>query len=226
MSARPVDPSGSRAATPAARFPERLCFVGDAALLEPLGDAHVDALWQAAQGAEASWHYLRYGPFASRDALQAQVRELAGRAHQPFWAVCPRPGMAAQGWLSLCDIYPEDSAIEIGSIWFSPALQRSRAATEAVFLLLRYAFDGLGYQRMVWRCMADNQPSAGAARRYGFRPEGVWRSAVNVKGRRGDVAWHSLLADEWPARRAAMQAWLAPGNFDAQGRPLSRLARD
>ena len=228
MSAAPASSPGGGVpvATPAARFPERLCFEGDAALLEPLGDVHVDALWQAAQGAEASWHYLRYGPFASRDALRAQARELASRAHQPFWAVCPRPGRAALGWVSLCDIYPEDAAIEIGSIWFSPALQRSRAATEAVFLLLRYAFDELGYQRMVWRCMADNQPSAGAARRYGFKPEGVWRSAVNVKGRRGDVAWHSLLADEWPARRAAMQAWLAPGNFDAQGRPRSRLARD
>ncbi|MBO9357582.1 GNAT family N-acetyltransferase [Bordetella petrii] len=217
--------AATRAAVPAARFPERLYFEGAAAVLEPLADAHVDALWRAAQGADASWRYLRYGPFADRDALRAHVGELAGRAYQPFWAVCPRPGTAALGWLSLCDIYPDDAAIEIGSIWFSPALQRSRAATEAIFLLLRYAFDQLGYQRMVWRCLADNQASAGAALRYGFQPEGIWRSAVNTKGRRGDVAWHSMLADEWPSRRAALQAWLDPGNFDADGRPRSRLAR-
>ncbi|WP_255592411.1 GNAT family N-acetyltransferase [Bordetella sp. BOR01] len=210
---------------PAARFPERLTLAGQAAVLEPLCVAHTDALWQAAQGADASWRNLRYGPFADAAAMRAHVCELADRAHQPFWAVCPRPGSAPLGWASLCDIYPEDAAIEIGSIWFSPALQRSRAATEAVFLLLRYAFDDLGYRRMVWRCLADNGPSAAAALRYGFKPEGVWRSAVNVKGRRGDVAWHSMLADEWPARRTALQAWLAPGNFDAAGRPRGPLVR-
>ncbi|HYG46199.1 MAG TPA: GNAT family protein [Bordetella sp.] len=231
MSARPMDlaghlPGASCPAAPAARFPDRLTLAGPAVVLEPLCEAHAGALWQAARGADASWHYLRYGPFADAAAMRAQVAELAGRTHQPFWAVCPRPGMMPLGWASLCDIYPEDAAIEIGSIWFSPALQRSRAATEAVFLLLRYAFDELGYRRMVWRCQADNRASAAAALRYGFKPEGVWRSAVNVKGRRGDVAWHSMLADEWPARRTALQAWLAPGNFDAGGRPRSPLARD
>jgi len=209
----------------AAPFPQRVPLAGSAVALEPLADSHVDELWRCAEGADTSWHYLRYGPFPDRDALRDQVRALANRSHQPFWAVCPLPDGRARGWLSLCDICPEDAALELGSIWFSTALQRSRAGTEAVFLLLRYAFDELGYRRVAWRCLADNASSMAAAQRYGFKPEGVWRSVVNVKGRRGDIAWHSMLADEWPGRRDALQAWLAPSNFDSAGLPRSRLAR-
>ena len=129
----------------------------------------------------------------------------------------------AQGWLSLCDIYPADGAIEIGAIWFSPALQRTRAATEAIFLLMRYAMDDLGYQRLVWRCNPLNQASVNAAVRYGFTPEGTWRGSALVKGRRCDAAWHSILAPEWPGRRDAIRAWLADENFDEHGRARQRL---
>ena len=93
--------------------------------LEPLGHEHLDELWDAAQGADASFTYLRYGPFAHQDDLRHVITELAGRADQPFWAVPPESSGVAQGWLSLCDIYPADGAIEVGSIWFSPGLQRS-----------------------------------------------------------------------------------------------------
>ena len=191
--------------------------------LEPLGPEHADELWFAAQGADASFGYLRYGPFASQGELLAQVMELAGRADQPFWAIRPRDSGVAQGWLSLCDIYPADGAIEIGSIWFSPALQRTRAATEAIFLLMQYAMDQLNYQRLVWRCSTANQASMKAAARYGFAPEGIWRGAAFAKGWRQDLAWHSIVADEWPERRAAIEAWLADENFDAQGRARRRL---
>ena len=119
--------------------------------LEPLGREHVGELWRSADGAGQTWDYLRYGPFASERELREQVMELSGRADQPFWAVRPESSGLAQGWLSLCDIYPADGAIEIGSIWFSPALQRTRAATEAIFLLMQYAMDELNYQRLVWR---------------------------------------------------------------------------
>jgi RimJ/RimL family protein N-acetyltransferase len=204
-------------------LPGRNPFQGHAVRLEPLSRDHVGELWHSTREAEGSWDYLRYGPFASEDELLQQVMELAGRTHQPFWAVRPQSSGAAQGWLSLCDVYPADGAIEIGSIWFSPALQRTRAATEAVFLLMQYAMDELRYQRLVWRCVPVNQASMNAAARYGFTPEGIWRASAFAKGRRWDEAWHSILAAEWPARRAAIGAWLADGNFDEHGRARARL---
>lgn len=191
--------------------------------LEPLGREHAGELWQSAQGAERSWDYLRYGPFASESELLEQVIELAGRADQPFWAVRPESSGAAQGWLSLCDVYPADGAIEVGSIWFSPALQRTRAATEAIFLLMQYAMDKLGYARLVWRCADVNRASMNAAARYGFVPEGKWRGSSLIKDHRWDEAWHAILATEWPTRRAAIAAWLVDENFDEHGRARNRL---
>jgi len=204
-------------------FPERLPFEGRSVSLEPLGRKHIDELWHAAQGADASFAYLRYGPFAHQRDLLELVTELARRADQPFWAVRAKSSGVAQGWLSLCDIYPADGAIEVGAIWFSPRLQRTRAATEAIFLLMQYAMDELRYQRMVWRCNAANQASLNAAARYGFTPEGTWRGSAFSKGRRCDVAWHSIIAAEWPARRAAITAWLADENFDEHERARNRL---
>jgi RimJ/RimL family protein N-acetyltransferase len=204
-------------------FPQRIVHEGLSVVLEPLTEAHVGELWPATDGAEASWTYLRYGPFASMDALADQVRKLAGRSDQPFWAVRPRSSGMAEGWLSLCDIYPADAAIEIGSVWFSPRLQRTRAATEAIFLLMRHAFDDLGYERLVWRCQALNAASRRAAERYGFAAEGVWRSAAIVRGWQRDVAWHSMLAPEWPRHRAALSAWLDDGNFGSEGRAIASL---
>jgi RimJ/RimL family protein N-acetyltransferase len=209
--------------TPPWPLPEKLTFQGKSVRLEPLGPEHAAELWRSAQGADPSWSYLRYGPFASEGELLERLTELAARADQPFWAVRPESGGGVQGWLSLCDIYPADGAIEIGSIWFSPALQRTRAATEAIFLLMQYAMDELKYQRLVWRCSAANQASMNAAARYGFTLEGTWRGSAFIKGRRCDEAWHSILASEWPARQAAIGAWLADGNFDQHGRARTRL---
>ena len=191
--------------------------------LEPLGSEHIEELWHAALGADASFAYLRYGPFAHQRDLLELVTELAARVDQPFWAVRSKSSGVAQGWLSLCDIYPADGAIEIGAIWFSPQLQRTRAATEAIFLLMQYAMEELQYQRLVWRCNAANQASLNAAARYGFTPEGTWRGSALSKGRRCDVAWHSIIAAEWPARRDAIRAWLADENFDEHGRARRRL---
>jgi RimJ/RimL family protein N-acetyltransferase len=206
-------------------LPERIPFQGRSVRLEPLGREHAAELWRSTQGAERSWDYLRYGPFASERDLLEQITELAGRPDQPFWAVRPQISGVAQGWLSLCDVYPADGAIEIGSIWFSPAMQRTRAATDAVFLLMQYAMDELRYQRLVWRCVDSNQASMNAAARYGFASEGVWRGSAFIKNRRWDEAWHSMLAGEWPARRAAIRAWLADANFDAHGRARARLVQ-
>jgi len=217
--------SGLPIAPDSRKFPARIGLAGLAVQLEPLSADHVGELWCAAQHANQSWTYLRYGPFESEDRLLENVIDLAERPGQPFWAVRPASTGHAAGWLSLCDICPTDGNIEIGSIWFSPDMQRTRAATEAVFLLMRYAFDELRYQRLVWRCVAENYASRNSAQRYGFKFEGTWRSAALVKGKRLGLAWHSILAEEWPARRSAITAWLADANFDCTGRALSRLPR-
>jgi RimJ/RimL family protein N-acetyltransferase len=194
-------------------FPARIEFVGQTVRLEPLAVHHVHELWHAAQDAELSWKYHRYGPFETEALLSECVRSLGARNGQPFWAVRPTATKQAQGWLSLCDVYPVDGAIEIGSIWYSPSLQRTRASTEAVFLLMKYVFDDLGYQRLAWRCPTDNFASLNSARRFGFKFEGIWRDAALVKGYRIDFAWHSMLAHEWPDRRTVISAWLSDANF-------------
>lgn len=170
-----------------------------------------------------SWSYLKYGPFPTEDALAAHVGRIAGLEQQPFFAVAPRSSGKAEGWASFCDIASSDAAIEIGSIWFSPRLQRTRAATEAIFLMMRHAF-ALGYYRIVWRCNALNAASMRAACRFGFTYEGTWRGDGIVKGRRRDTAWFSILEPEWPDQCARFEAWLDDGNFDGDGvafRPLS-----
>lgn len=204
-------------------FPERCVHRGNHVTLEPLGQDHLHELWEAAADAEASWSFLRYGPPATIEALSALLTDLSSRDDQPFWAVRPHSSGRVEGWLSLCDVYPVDAAIEIGSIWFSPRLQRSRAATETIYLLIRHAMDDLGYRRMVWRCAASNAASLRAAGRYGFRQEGVWRRAAIVKGAPRDVAWHSILDDEWPLHREAIEAWLSEDNFLPDGRPRASL---
>ncbi|MFL9924529.1 GNAT family protein [Herbaspirillum lusitanum] len=204
-------------------FPVKREHVGRSVRLAPLSALHVPDLWQAMQGAEHTWRHLRYGPFSDIDALRDNLLELEARALQPFWAVIDSRDGLAKGWLSLCDVYPSDAAIEIGSIWFSPALQRTRASTEAVFLLMQHVFDELLYQRLVWRCLEGNEPSRLAAERYGFSYEGRWRDGFVIKGVQRNVLWHSMLAPEWPRHATALRRWLADSNFDEQGRALERL---
>jgi RimJ/RimL family protein N-acetyltransferase len=222
MSSQRQDPNGSNKRC---GFPERRRHEGDSVCLEPLSAEHVGDLWNAASGAENTWQYLRYGPFKTIGGLAEHVEELASREHQPFWGVRSLASGKVLGWLSLCDIYPEDAAIEVGSIWFSPALQRTRMATEAIFLLLAHAADDLGYRRLVWRCCAPNLASREAALRYGFIPEGTWRRAVIVRGQEMDVCWFSMQPDEWRQRRLAIADWLRADNFDERGRAKCSLRR-
>lgn len=224
----PVDPAtdpplGPRVEGLPRPLPARIPHRGHAVDLEPLHPRHAAELWQAAQGAEASWAYLGYGPFESQAALARQIAGFASQHDPIFWAVRPHRTGTADGWLTLMDIQPGNGAIEIGNIWFSPRMQRSRAATEAMVLLMRHAMDDLGYRRLLWKCNALNAPSRRAAGRLGFTLEGTLRAHLVVKGRRRDTAMFSLLAEEWPARAAAFEAWLADGNFDPAGqarRPL------
>lgn len=198
---------------------------GRTVMLEPLHPRHAEELWQASsQGADDSWAYLAQGPFDSMKAMAETVRELAANPDRLFWAVRPRATGRASGFLALLDIQPKHAAIELGSIWFGPPLQRSTAATEAMFLLLRRAADECGYRRLVWKCNALNAASKRAAERLGFTYEGRHRMHMVVKGRQRDTDWYSIVGDEWPRCRDALRAWLEPGNFDLDDRPRRRLA--
>ncbi len=205
-------------------LPARMAYRGQHVVLEPLHRRHAPELWTAGQGAAESWDYLGYGPFASEDALAAFVAEFAANHDPMAWAVRPVSTGVISGWLTLMEIQPKNAAIELGHIWFGPKLQRTRAATEAMFLLLKLAADDLGYRRLVWKCNALNAPSIRAAHRLGFVAEGVLRGAAIVKGRRRDTAMFSMQAEEWPGRRDALQAWLAPENFAPDGTARRGLA--
>jgi RimJ/RimL family protein N-acetyltransferase len=204
-------------------LPARVPHRGASVTLEPLGIRHAEELWQSMQGqgpnggTEESWAYMGYGPFADFAAFR---RFLGGFAttHDPIaWAVRPHVSGLASGWLTLMEIQPANAAIELGNIWFAPRMQRTRASTEAMFLLMRHAMDDLGYRRLVWKCNALNAPSRRAAARLGFVYEGEHRAHLVVKGRRRDTAWFSILDEEWPGRRDAILRWLDDGNFDHRG---------
>nr|WP_294528566.1 GNAT family protein [uncultured Rhodopila sp.] len=205
-------------------LPARISVRGRYATLEPLHRRHAAELWQAAQGADESWTHLGVGPFASAEAMARQVMDLASRHDPMLWAVRPVSTGVVTGWLALMDIQPANSSIELGNIWFGPAMQRTRAATEAMFLLLKLAADDLGYRRLVWKCNALNVPSKRAAERLGFTYEGRHRAHMVVKGRLRDTDWYSIAGDEWPRCRDALLAWLDPGNFAADGSALYGLA--
>jgi RimJ/RimL family protein N-acetyltransferase len=205
-------------------LPTRATIRGQYAVLEPLHNRHADELWHAAQGAEESWTYLPSGPYATREAMVQSINDAASDPNRVTWAVRPVATGVASGWLSLMDIQPKNAAIELGGIWFAPIMQRTRAATEAMFLPLKLAADDLGYRRLVWKCNALNAPSKRAAERLGFAFEGTHRMHMVVKGRRRDSDWYSIIEDEWPSRRDALLAWLSPENFAPDGTARRGLA--
>ena len=160
----------------------------------------------------------------TRGRSKAGSSERARSSDPLFFAIVdPATGEAA-GMASYLNIVPANGCIEIGHIWFAPPLQRTRAATEAIFLLMRHVFDDLRYRRLEWKCDALNAPSRRAAGRFGFSYEGTFRQHMIVKGRNRDTAWFALLDRDWPRVRAAFERWLAPANFDPAGSQRSALA--
>jgi len=205
--------------------PAHRTLEGERVRLVPLDpDRHAEDLLAAAAGDPELWRYLPYGPFADAGALRGWLAEHADSTDPLFLAVLDAATGRAGGVVSFLRPEPEHGSVEIGHIWFGAPLQRSPAATEAISLLARHAFDDLGYRRLEWKCDAANERSRRAAERFGFTFEGVFRQHMIVKGRNRDTAWFSLLDREWPAARAAFDAWLAPGNFDAGGRQRRSLA--
>jgi RimJ/RimL family protein N-acetyltransferase len=201
-----------------ARPPSREPLEGQTVLLEPLDPRrHGEDLFAAAQGADATWLYLPYGPFSSNSEFMAWLEERTP-LHDPLtFTIIDRAAGPAHGLASFMSILPEHGVIEIGHIWLSPQLQRTRQATEAIFLMSRHSFDRLGNRRLEWKCDAANAGSRRAAERFGFIFEGVFRQHRVVKDRNRDTAWYSITDREWPLRRAAFEAWLSPDNFDDRG---------
>jgi RimJ/RimL family protein N-acetyltransferase len=211
----------------AAPRPERVVLEGRDVDVEPL-DAlgHGDSLFETtgAPGNEHLWTYMFDGPFVDRTAFDHSLARLAASEDPLYFAIVERASRRAVGRAALMRIEPAHRVIEVGGIVYSARLQRTRGATEAMYLLARYVFDRLGYRRYEWKCNALNQPSRSAALRLGFTFEGIFRQHLIIKGRSRDTAWFSMLDSEWPDRKARFERWLAPDNFDAQGNQRSPLS--
>jgi RimJ/RimL family protein N-acetyltransferase len=180
--------------------------------LVPVSPDHAGALFAAAHGdpvAEALWTYLPYGPFADEDEMRAWLERIAESDDPRFFTVIDLASERPVGVVSYLNIVAPDRRIELGHIWYVPAAQRGRANTETAYLLMRRAFDELGYRRVEWKCDARNARSRAAAERLGFAFEGVFRQHMIVKGHNRDTAWFSITDAEWPARREAIETWLA-----------------
>jgi len=170
------------------------------------------------------WTYLPWGPFATLGDYRQWV-EAACRIADPFFhAIIDEGSGQAVGAAAFLRMEPNSGVIEVGGITYSPRLQRQPAGTEAMYLMMRRAFDELGYRRYEWKCNALNAPSRAAALRYGFQYEGLFRQAQVTRGRNRDTTWFSIIDSEWPALRSAFERWLDPANFDARGQQRRSLA--
>jgi RimJ/RimL family protein N-acetyltransferase len=208
----------------AAHAPKPVVLKGRFGRVETLDPArHRADLWAALAGHDQVWTYLAYGPFADAEAFGLWLVGRAGITDPFSYVVIDQAGQAC-GILTLMAVRPEMRVIEVGHVLLSPALQRTPLATEAQYLLARYAFETLGYRRYEWKCNARNAASRRAAVRLGFNFEGLFRQHMIVKGRNRDTAWYAMLDGEWPSRKLAFERWLAPENFDADGRQKVRLA--
>lgn len=210
-----------------AALPQRTPLEGSSVRLLPVDPVRdVAALFEVEHATDADstqWAFLYGGPFERQQDMHAWLQKCADSSDPLFFTIIDRQSGTAIGTLSYLAITPEHGSIEIGHIWFSGRMQRSRQATETIYLLARHAFEDLGYRRLEWKCNSLNARSQRAALRFGFTAEGVFRQHRVVNGYSRDSAWFSLLDGEWPAQRAIFEAWLHADNFDEQGRQRKKL---
>jgi RimJ/RimL family protein N-acetyltransferase len=217
---RLVDPSP-------APFPSRVTIRGTSVELVPLDPSlHGDALWEGlrAPANDKLWRYLLDGPYADRAGFDLALEWRARSETQVFFAILDADSKRALGCAALMRIDPPNRSIEVGNILYTPELQRTRGATEAMYLLARHIFEDLNYRRYEWKCDSLNAPSRSAALRLGFIYEGTFRQHMINKGRNRDTAWFSILDAEWRARKARLERWLDPSNFDPQGQQRMALS--
>lgn len=206
--------------------PERVTLTGRTVRVVPLNpELHGDALFEGSSGPanDHLWDYLFEGPFPDRAAYQEHLIQKAALDDPLFFAIIDNQTQRAVGRASYLRMEPAHRVIEVGNILYTPQLQRTAGATEAMYLMARYVFEDLGYRRYEWKCNALNEPSRRAALRLGFTFEGIFRQHMIVKGRNRDTAWYSMLDSEWPQRKQAFERWLDPANFDAHGHQKSSL---
>ena len=207
------------------RRPVPVVLEGASVRVEPVGAQHVSALYAALcqPQDEPLWTY-RFAPMpVDHGALEREVAAWAAASEALTFAIVPHGGAAA-GVATYTRIEPEHGQIEVASVLFARSLQRTRAATEALHLLSRHAFDDLGYRRLEWKCDALNEPSRRAAYRLGFSYEGRFRNHLVVRGRARDTDWFSITDAEWSQVRARQEQWLAPANFDDAGKQRTALS--
>ncbi|WP_346915255.1 GNAT family protein [uncultured Roseibium sp.] len=206
--------------------PEDLSLTGTYVALAPMTVAeHAEPLLEAfgtdRQG--RIWDYLPYGPFDTLNSFEGWVRKFEGAKDPYFFAIERLDKKLVSGVASFLRISPKDGSIEVGHINFSPLLQKSVAATEAMYLMMKWAFEA-GYRRYEWKCNALNAGSRRAAQRLGLSYEGIFRQATVVKGRNRDTAWFAAIDKDWPALSEAFETFLSPDNFDADGRQKVSLS--
>lgn len=221
-------PIGPRVGGSPARRPGRTTFPGRVVTLAPLDPrAHGNALYEGTRGeaGDRLWQYLFEGPFADRSAFDVHLHRIAVSEDPLFFAILDNASKSAVGYASYMRIEPVHRVIEVGSILYTPRLQQTTLATEAMYLMARHVFEDLGYRRYEWKCNALNAPSRRAALRFGFSFEGIFRQHMIVKGRNRDTAWFSMIDSEWPVRKANFERWLDPSNFGEDGRQRVALSQ-
>ena len=218
-------PIGDKVPTTPAKRPARTTLAGRHVRLVPLDAAlHADDLFEGVRRHDEVWTYLFDGPFADLTSFRKRLESMANSDDPLFFAIIDCRSGPAVGYASYMRIEPAHRVIEVGSILFAPALQRTLGATEAMYLMAKHAFDDLGYRRYEWKCNSLNAPSRRAALRLGFNFEGIFRKHMIIKGRNRDTAWYSMTDEEWPSRKIAFEKWLDPSNFDANGLQLRSLS--
>lgn len=224
-SKRPVGPAVDP--LPPGNVPDMRPIHGRWVHLEPVSAArHAQALYDSFVHDDVHghvWTYLGYGPWENFEAFAEWLKAREASRDPWFYAFIRRDTGKPCGMGSFMRCDAANGVIEIGHIWMSPGLQKTREATEAIFLMIRHCFDDLGVRRLEWKCDALNEPSRKAALRFGFQYEGIFRQHLIVKGRNRDTAWYAMLDKDWHKVRAAFEAWLAPDNFDAAGRQKAKL---
>lgn len=206
--------------------PERKILEGRYIRLEPLSAVkHGDDLFEAATDGDSDTRFLWLSETTpkSRAAFQSWLEHAESSQDPLFFSCVDVETGKAVGRQSLLRIDPNHGVIEIGHIHWGPRMQRKPAATEAHYLMMKYAFDELGYRRWEWKCNDENAPSKRAALRFGFSHEGVFRQHMVVKDKSRDTAWYSIIDTEWPLLKRAYEGWLSPDNFDKNGLQKCRL---
>ncbi|KAJ5888091.1 hypothetical protein N7495_008132 [Penicillium taxi] len=206
-----------------AKAPNDVSRPGRSVHLEPLNPSHITDLYESIGSNAELWTFVPDGPFNDKDSFHHFIAAASQAEGVFIYALIDQPTKKALGVLMLMHLDLKNRSVEVGII-FSPLLQRTTAATEALYLLSKTVFDDLGFRRFEWKCCDTNESSKRAAARYGFTREGVFRQHMIVKGRNRDTVWYSMIDSEWPAFRKAYESWLDPANFDDQGRQRQSLA--